>query len=49
MLETKNISWRELDKYTSIIDSIKLEEIKRAGEAYLVNSNKLITIINPEK
>tara|TARA_B100000902_G_scaffold373280_1_gene401071 strand:+ start:825 stop:2156 length:1332 start_codon:yes stop_codon:yes gene_type:complete len=49
MLETKNISWRELDKYTSIIDSIKLEEIKRAGEVYFVNNNKLITIINPEK
>ena len=49
MLETKNISWRELDKYTSIIDSIKLDEIKRAGEVYFVNNNKLITIINPEK
>ncbi len=49
MLETKNISWRELDKYTSIIDSIKLEEIKSAGEVYFDNNNKLITVINPEK
>ena len=32
MLETKNISWENLDKYDTISESITLDEIKSAGK-----------------
>ena len=49
MLETKNISWENLDKYTEIIESVTIEEVKKAGETYFLNKNILTTILRPKK
>ncbi len=47
MLETKDISWQELDRYSNIIESITIEEIKKSREIYFSNKNNLITILMP--
>ncbi len=49
MLEAKNISWRELDKYTDTIESITLEEVKKSGEIYFSDNDTLTTTLIPEK
>ncbi len=49
MLEAKNISWKELDKYADIIESITLEEVKKSAEIYFLDSDVLITTLAPEK
>jgi len=49
MLEAKNISWKELDKYTNIIESISLEEIIKSREIYFSNKTRLITVLSPDK
>ena len=49
MLEAKDISWQELDRYTNIIESITLEEIRKSRETYFSNNISLITILSPEK
>lgn len=48
MLEAKDISWQELDRYTNIIESITLEEIRKSRETYFSNNISLITILSPE-
>ena len=49
MLETKNISWKELDKYNSITDSITLDEVKASGKKFISDQSPLVTILNPKK
>ena len=49
MLEAKGIGWKQLDKYTNIIDSITLKEIKKAGKVYFNKDDMLTTILRPEK
>ena len=49
MLETKNISWKELDKYNSITESITLNEVKAAGKKFISDQSPLVTILNPKK
>ncbi len=49
MLETKNISWKELDKYNSITESINLNEVKAAGKKFISDQPPLVTILNPKK
>ncbi len=49
MLEAKNISWKELDKYTNIIESISLEEIIKSRELYFSKQTRLITVLSPDK
>ncbi|MEL0103143.1 MAG: pitrilysin family protein [Gammaproteobacteria bacterium] len=49
MLETKNISWKELDKYNSITESITLNEVKAAGKKFISDQPPLVTILNPKK
>ena len=48
MLETKNISWKELDKYNSITESITLNEVKAAGKKFISDQSPLVTILNPK-
>tara|TARA_Y100000768_G_scaffold388878_1_gene388175 strand:+ start:114 stop:1442 length:1329 start_codon:yes stop_codon:yes gene_type:complete len=48
MLETKNISWKQLDNYTNIVESITINEIKKAGQTYFRN-NILTTVLKPNK
>ena len=49
MLETKNISWKELDRYNSITNSITLGEVKAAGKKFISDQSPLVTILNPKK
>ena len=49
MLETKGISWENLDNYSSIIESITLEEVLNAGEIYFTNDRLLTTVLRPKK
>ena len=49
MLEAKNISWKELDEYADIIESITLDEIKKSAENFFLNNDSLTTILVPEK
>jgi len=49
MLEAKNISWKELDKYTDTIESITLDEIKNSAENFFLNNDTLTTILVPKK
>ena len=49
MLETKNISWKNLDQYTKAIKSITLDEVKNAGRIYFVDNKALTTLLRPEK
>ena len=49
MLETKNISWKELDRYNSITGSITLDEVKASGKKFISDQSPLVTILNPKK
>jgi len=49
MLEAKDISWQELDRYTKTIESITLDEIRGSREIYFSNNASLVTILSPEK
>ena len=49
MLETKNISWENLDKYDTISESITLDEIKSAGKSYILNNKPLVTVLRPKQ
>ena len=49
MLETKNISWRNLDNYYKISETITLSEIMSAGKSYITQNKPLITILRPIK
>jgi zinc protease len=49
MMETKDISWENLDKYSSIMESMTLEEVKSAGKIYFSNDQLLTTILRPKK
>ena len=49
MLETKGISWENLDNYSSIVESITLDEVLKAGEIYFSNDRLLTTILRPKK
>ncbi len=49
MLETKNLSWRLLDEYYNISESLTLEEIKKAGKTYITGNEPLVTILRPKK
>ena len=48
MLETKNMSWKLLDKYYTISESISLDEIKSAGKTYITGNEPLVTILRPK-
>jgi zinc protease len=49
MLETKGISWENLDNYSSIVESITLDEVLKAGEIYFSNDRLLTTVLRPKK
>jgi len=49
MMETKGISWENLDNYSSIMESMTLEEVKSAGVIYFSNDNLLTTVLRPKK
>ena len=49
MLETKNISWENLDKYYTISESITLDEIKSAARSYIQNNQPLVTVLRPKQ
>ena len=49
MLETKGISWKNLDNYSSIVESITLDEVLKAGEIYFSNDRLLTTVLRPKK
>ena len=49
MLETKDISWENLDNYSSVIESITLEDVLNAGEIYFSSDRLLTTILRPKK
>ena len=49
MLETKDMSWKLLDDYYKISESISLDEIKRAGITYITRNQPLVTILRPKK
>ena len=49
MMETKDISWENLDNYSSIMESMTLEEVKSAGKIYLSNDQLLTTVLRPKK
>ena len=49
MLETKGISWENLDNYNSIVESITLDEVLKAGEIYFSNDRLLTTVLRPKK
>ncbi len=49
MLETKNISWKLLDSYYTLSESITLDEIKAAGKAYITTKKPLITVLKPKE
>ena len=49
MMETKDISWENLDNYSSIMESMTLEEVKSAGEIYFSNDQLLTTVLRPKK
>jgi zinc protease len=49
MLETKGISWENLDNYSSIVESITLDEVLTAGEIYFSNDRLLTTVLRPKK
>jgi predicted Zn-dependent peptidase len=49
MMETKDISWENLDNYSSIMESMTLEEVKNAGEIYFSNDQLLTTVLRPKK
>lgn len=48
MLETKDISWKLLDEYTSDIQNITLEEVKSVAKEYFKLDNVLTTVLRPE-
>ena len=47
MLETKNISWRNLDNYYKISETITLSEVMSAGKSYITQNKPLITVLRP--
>jgi zinc protease len=49
MLETKDINWENLDNYSSLINSITLDEVKKSGEIYFSNNQLLTTILRPKQ
>ena len=49
MLETKGISWENLDNYSSIVESITLDEVLKAGKIYFSNDRLLTTVLRPKK
>ena len=49
MLETKDMSWKLLDDYYKISESISLDEIKSAGKTYITGNEPLVTILRPKK
>ena len=49
MLETKNISWRNLDSYYKISETITLSEVMSAGKSYITENKHLITVLRPMK
>ena len=49
MLETKNISWRNLDNYYKISETITLSEVMSAGKSYITQNKPLITVLRPIK
>jgi zinc protease len=49
MMETKGISWENLDNYSSIMESMTLEEVKSAGVIYFSNDHLLTTVLRPKK
>ncbi len=49
MLETKNISWENLDKYYTISESITLDEIRLAARSYIQNNKPLVTVLRPKQ
>ena len=49
MLETKNISWRNLDSYYKISETITLSEVMSAGKSYITQNKPLITVLRPMK
>jgi predicted Zn-dependent peptidase len=49
MMETKGISWENLDNYSSIMESMTLEEVKSAGVKYFSNDHLLTTVLRPKK
>ena len=49
MMETKDISWENLDNYSSIMESMTLEEVKSAGKIYFSNDQLLTTVLRPKK
>ena len=49
MLETKNISWENLDKYYTISESITLDEIRFAARSYILNNKPLVTVLRPKQ
>ena len=49
MLETKDIGWKNLDNYNSIIESISLDEVKESASKYFLNNKVFTAILRPEK
>ena len=47
MLETKNISWRNLDNYYKISETITLSEVMSAGKSYITQNKPLTTVLRP--
>ena len=49
MMETKDINWENLDNYSSMMESMTLEEVINAGKKYFSNDLLLTTVLRPEK